>query len=147
MPGSRKRSYTHKETADERKNDNLLDFSGYYRKSRLACIICVTTGSRHTSRDREKTSKLLETYSVFNFEKIVEECECIFPFYFFFCTLKRDFINAISELPAVVCARLKIALFSNQSRELFRSLVITYDFVLYFFSFFFLMSFASQNNV
>ena len=84
MPGSRKRSYTHKETADERKNDNLLDFSGYYRKSRLACIICVKTGSRHTSRDREKTSKLLETYSVFNFEKIVEECECIFPFYFFF---------------------------------------------------------------
>lgn len=55
----------------------------------------------------------------------------------FFCTLKRDFINAISEHPAVVCARLKIALFSNQSRELFRSLVITYDFVLYFFSFFF----------
>lgn len=97
MPGSRKRSYTHKETADERKNDNLLDFSGYYRKSRLACIICVTTGSRHTSRDREKTSKLLETYSVFNFEKIVEECECIFPFYFFFVpwnvTLLMQLVN------------------------------------------------------
>ena len=60
-----------------------------------------------------------------------------FSFLLFFCTLKRDFINAISELQAVVCARLKIALFSNQSRELFRSLVITYDFVLYFFSFFF----------
>ena len=60
-----------------------------------------------------------------------------FSFLLFFCTLKRDFINAIKELPAVVCARLKIALFSNQSRELFRSLVITYDSILYFFSFFF----------
>ena len=54
-------------------------------------------------------------------------------FFTFFGTLKRDFINAISELPAIVCARLKINLFSNQSRELFRSLVITYDFILYFF--------------
>ena len=73
MPGRRKRRYTHKETADERKNDNLLDFTGYYRKSRLACMICVTTRSRHTSRDRGKPSKLLETYSLFNFEKTVED--------------------------------------------------------------------------
>ena len=136
MPGRRKRRYTHKETADERKNDNLLDFTGYYRKSRLACMICVTTRSRHTSRDRGKPSKLLETYSLFNFEKTVEECDAFF-FFTFFCTLKRDFINAISELPAVVCARLKITLFSNQSRELFRSLVMKYDFILYFFSLFF----------
>ena len=46
-------------------------------------MICVTTRSRYTSRDRGKPSKLLETYSPFNFEKTVEEYDAFFLFTFF----------------------------------------------------------------
>ena len=54
MPGSRKRSYTHKETADERKNDNLLDFSGYYRKSRTSLYyLCQDWVKTYFTRSRK----------------------------------------------------------------------------------------------